>query len=367
MRARFAHIFKKLAQSLFLIFLLLCSTIYGQDINYDYSGEISTWGGGYSILDKGNYFAGARILPSFSGRSQFNTSSLELNITLNGYLSYRDNWEQELKLYRSSLTYQSSQAEAIVGLQKITFGPARYLRPLMWFDRISPTDPLNITAGVTGSLFRYYTMNNTNFWIWSLYGNDESKGLEQTGTKESTPEIGGRIQLPLDKGDIALSVHGRKRADTNIEKRIALDGYFDIGIGLWYEARLDIINNLPNRKYLTIGGDYTFSIGNGLNFVTEIMPMEFSGDDYILNDPQETLWAASLSYPLNIFDDIMGLVYYSESQNQFYQYLQYQRTYDRIRINLGVFNYPETDFSLPMGGNLNRSGLGCQVMLIYNY
>ena len=367
MRARFAHIFKKLAQSLFLIVLLLGSVLYGQNFSYDYSGEISTWSGGYSLLEDDNYFSGMRILPSFSGSADFNTSSLKLDLSLNGYLSYRDNWQQDLKLYRSSLSYQSSQAEAIVGLQKITFGPARYLRPLMWFDRINPTDPLNLTEGVTGVLLRYYTMNNTNFWIWGLYGNDESKGLEQTGTKKSTPEIGGRIQLPLDKGDIALSVHGRKRADTNIEKRIALDGYFDIGIGLWYEARLDIINNLPNRKYLTIGGDYTFSIGNGLNFVTEVMPMEIRGDDYILNDPQETLLAASLSYPLNIFDNVMGMVYYSESQNQFYQYFQYSRTYDKLKVNLGLFNYPETDFSLPMGGNLNMNGLGAQIMVIYNY
>ena len=57
------------------------------------------------------------------------------------------------------------------GLQKINFGSATMLRPLMWFDQVDPRDPLQLTDGVWGVLGRYYFLNNANIWLWGLYGN----------------------------------------------------------------------------------------------------------------------------------------------------------------------------------------------------
>jgi hypothetical protein len=50
-------------------------------------------------------------------------------------------------------------------LQKINFGSASMLRPLMWFDQMDPRDPLQLTDGVWGLLGRYYFLNNANIWL----------------------------------------------------------------------------------------------------------------------------------------------------------------------------------------------------------
>ncbi|MDR1585772.1 MAG: hypothetical protein LBS07_06360, partial [Prevotellaceae bacterium] len=100
--------------------------------------------------------------------------------------------------------------EVRLGLQKINFGSAQLFRPLMWFDAIDPRDPLQMTDGVWGGLFRYYFQNNANFWLWTLYGNDEVKGWETAPSAQSLPEIGGRVQLPLKQGEVALSYHLRE-------------------------------------------------------------------------------------------------------------------------------------------------------------
>ena len=72
------------------------------------------------------------------------------------------------------------------GLQKINFGSAVLLRPLMWFDSLDPRDPLQLTDGVYAVLLRYYFPNNANLWAWALYGNDSPKGWESAATAEDT-------------------------------------------------------------------------------------------------------------------------------------------------------------------------------------
>ena len=80
----------------------------------------------------------------------------------------------------------------------------------MWFDSMDPRDPLQLTDGVWGGLFRYYFPNNTTLWLWSLYGNDKNKGWEILPSSSSFPEIGGRVQIPIPKGEGALSYHFRE-------------------------------------------------------------------------------------------------------------------------------------------------------------
>ena len=95
-----------------------------------------------------------------------------------GYYHSEDDPEKKgrIKPYRLWLRFTTNQFELRAGLQKINFGSATLLRPLMWFDRIDPRDPLQLTDGVYGILGRYYFLNNTNIWLWVLYGNDETKG-----------------------------------------------------------------------------------------------------------------------------------------------------------------------------------------------
>ncbi|OQX88081.1 hypothetical protein B6D60_02630 [candidate division KSB1 bacterium 4484_87] len=200
---------------------------------------------------------------------------------VNGYKNYQGNSlanfssEERIKIYRLWLRFSRPQYEFRLGLQKINFGPAFLLRPLMWFDRIDPRDPLQLTDGVWGLLFRYYFLNNANIWLWALYGNDETKGWEFFPTNKHEPEYGGRVQLPLFRGEIGATVHFRKANFVNefsidnssqktdfSETRFAFDGKWDAEIGLWFEVAAshwdDKAIPFNYQTMATIGADYTF-------------------------------------------------------------------------------------------------------------
>ena len=139
----------------------------------------------------------------------------------------------------------STQYELRAGLQKINFGSASIFRPLMWFDQMDARDPLQITDGVYGLLFRYYFVNNVNIWAWGLFGNMKTKGWEARPTRKYSLEYGARIQVPLFKGELAATYHRRsadfgegflpvaQEGDPAVpENRFGIDGKWDIGIGL---------------------------------------------------------------------------------------------------------------------------------------
>lgn len=353
----------------FIIFFLFIKTVLAvEKYSYDCKGEISLQGGGYSLLEAANYYGGLRIIPFFQGQADFSDGSyLESGMSVNEFFSYRNKLQNKLELYRAYISYQTFQTEIKVGLQKITFGPAKFLRPLMWFDRINPTDPMQITRGVYGALFRYYTLNNTNFWLWGLYGNDGLKGLEYMKTDPHKPEFGGRLQIPIKVGEMAMTYHNRKLQNmSDREQRLALDGHYDLGIGIWFEWVTSLINGEVDNKMLSIGGDYTFGLGNGLNVIAEFMPVERSTNLWI-TDPDEKLYALSFSYPLNILDQLMYLTYYAESMDKLFHYIRYQRTYDKLLINISLFHFPEIGYDVFTGRKSDISGFGAQLMLIYNF
>jgi len=94
--------------------------------------------------------------------------------------------ESEVEIYRMWGRYAASRFEARLGRQKLSFGAATLLRPLMWFDSIDPRDPLKITDGVDAVLVRYFLLNNANLWLWGIYGSDEPKGWEVAPTAQET-------------------------------------------------------------------------------------------------------------------------------------------------------------------------------------
>src|SRR5262249_12518363 len=146
-------------------------------------------------------------------------------------------------------------------------------------DSVDPRDPLQLTDGVYAVLLRGYLPRDFTVWGWGLYGNDHLKGLELNPTRAKTPEFGGRLQAPLFKGAIAGSMHHRDAdlskglavvdADEDSharETRYGLDGKWDIGIGVWFEAEA-IRQTRPLlpaavSQAFTVGGDYTFGLGN---------------------------------------------------------------------------------------------------------
>lgn len=288
--------------------------------------------------------------------------------------------DAEIKPYRIWLRFSSSQFELRMGLQKINFGSATLLRPLMWFDRIDQRDPLKLTEGVYGLLGRYYFLNNANIWLWGLYGNDEAKGWELIPSYKNRIEYGGRLQAPLFNGEIAISYHYRQADFRNQglsfkkripEERFGLDGKWDIGIGLWFEGvfiHQDFdISVLQYQRLVNVGMDYTFDLGNGLNIIGEYFTRETSkkafgsGEDFSVS-------AVSLNYPLGVIDNLTVMIYYGWEKHDWYHLINWQRTYDNWSLYfIGFWNPDSFQIYQNLDNNSSFTGNGIQLMVVFNH
>ena len=236
--------------------------------------------------------------------------------------SYTDG---SLKPYRLWIRYSSDQFELRLGLQKINFGSASILRPLMWFDRMDPRDPLLLTDGVWALLARYYFLNNANVWLWSLYGNDNPTGWELVPSNKKIPEFGGRIQIPVPRGEAAFSYHHRTADNSEMiifdqpndkipEDRFGFDAKWDLKTGLWIEGswtrKQQDLGMLTNQEIFNAGIDYTFGLGNGLYLAYE--HLLFSYDEKPFEFADKTSFSLlTASYPIGLFDKISVILYYN--------------------------------------------------------
>jgi hypothetical protein len=282
-----------------------------------------------------------------------------------------------IKPYRLWLRLSSTRFEARLGLQRINFGSATLIRPLMWFDSLDPRDPLQVTAGVYGLLLRYYFKNNANAWLWGLYGNDEYKGRETLPTARRTPEFGGRFQAPLFSGEGGVTFHFRRvdpasaSALRPAESRVALDGKWDIGVGLWAESafvhRDDLTTRRDWQRSLTVGIDYTFKLGNGLYLLAEQFFSAYSPSALGSGGEATVISTLLVRYPFGLLDSLSAIPYYDWHDRRLYVFANWQRTYDRWQFNLMLFWNPrlmQTDGS-PLGSPM-FSGRGFQLMAIWN-
>lgn len=357
---------------------------------FGHKGLFSFWGmGSFQKSSKPQF--GLRYIPEFTLARQLSgsiTLDTEVSVHAFGTALFKEidtvQTDGDIKPYRMWLRFSLSQFEARIGLQKINFGSAVLLRPLMWFDRLDPRDPLQLTDGVYSLLLRYYFVNNTNVWLWSLYGNEKTKGWEALPTQKDSVEYGGRLQIPLLTGEMAMTYHHR-RADiqkssllplapgTHIvpENRYALDGKWDVEIGLWFEGTLIHQQNellpLPWQRALNFGLDYTFDIGNGFYFMGEHFNLTRTQEAFSSGD-DINFSAVLLRYPLGLLDEITGIFYYDWENKELYRFLSWQRTYDKWRINVIGFWNPE-DFQIypSASGNNPFVGKGFQVTIIFNY
>jgi hypothetical protein len=372
------------------IALISLSAIQGFSQTLDLKGLISAWGVG-SFQKSADPQLGLRFIPEFFlEKSLSNNITLDANVSFNTYgVATFENIddirsEGDIKPYRLWARFSASQWEVRLGLQKISFGSAALLRPLMWFDRMDPRDPLQLTEGVYSLLFRYYFVNNTNVWIWGLYGNDDPKGWETFPSDKKTPEYGGRVQIPLFSGELAFSYHHRT-ADLNRgpferlfpinnltpENRYGLDGKWDISIGVWAEATLTHQESellpYPWQRAINAGLDYTFDIGNGLYalvehlFLTQAQSAWSSGEDTNFS-------SFLLRYPLSIMDDLTAIIYYDWENKEFYRFINWQRTTDNWMFNIIGFWNPEEFLLYPtQAGNNPFVGKGFQIMATFNF
>jgi len=309
---------------------------------------------------------------------------LDVEASLNAYGSgslfseNENNQTGKIKPYRFWLRISQDQYEIRIGLQKINFGSAMILRPLMWFDSIDPRDPLQLTDGVLGVLGRYYFLNNTNVWLWTLYGNDRRRGWDYYPPDKTKPEFGGRIQVPFLTGEMAATIHHRKIEKDNhssaanpTANRFGLDGKWDAGIGLWFEsALLHRVGNNEKQKYqksFTLGADYTFIMGNGFTISYEYFSLSESAE--IFKSGQEVSFSAiSMNCPLSILDQMTAMVYYSPDSKDWYRFVNWQRRYDNWSFYLMGFWNPD-QFKIYQTQSENRifTGKGIQIMVVYNH
>ncbi len=378
-------------------------------------GQASAW----ANVNPGNdlpFWMGLRYIPQLNINVRMDDDRLldfefSANINGSGGIKTYDEYDHEgnIKPYRVWARYSGNQFEVRMGLQKINFGSASMLRPLMWFDQVDPRDPLQLTDGVWGVLGRYYFLNNVNIWIWGLYGNKGPKTWEIGETRNKTPEFGGRLQVPVPRGEAALSFHHRKAdlhelgisflqndfassffpvntqeearpdlwdyinffSDNIPENRLGFDAKWDVETGLWIEAtwiqkRQDLLQ-MTNQHLFTLGADYTFDIGNGMYLRVEQILISMDRDPFEMGN-RNNFTAATLSYPLGIFDNISAIVYRDWTNRNTYNFINWQRTFDRFIFYLMAFWNPET-FRLPQqsdGGQM-FSGKGFQLMIVFNH
>lgn len=361
-----------------------------QDQTMSLHGQASGW----TIFTPSNTLVsqtGFRYIPELTLDQKFGDDlNGEADLSLNGYATdsfekkQHPDYDRKLKLYRASFRLASNDFEVRAGLQKISFGSATLFRPLMWFDKIDPRDPLQLTDGVYGLLGRYYFSDNTNIWLWGLYGNDETKGWEITPTNKKSIEYGGRIQIPMWTGEAGFSYHHREADFGNLplipnvatessvpENRFALDAKWDLGIGLWFEGVIiHEQTQVPGMKYQrqwTVGADYTFDIGSGLTALTEYCRFENPNEPFgAING--RGLSALSLSYPLGLLDRLSCMVYRDWTNKEWYRLVTLQRTYDNwIFYLLAFWNPQNIQLYQTVGGSNPFAGNGIQFMVVFNH
>jgi len=370
------------------MFVLGTFSCFSQKAAWDFDGQVSLFGGFLPDVDQ-SIQTGIRYIPQLNFSYPVDSlRKIDAEVSLNMYgASFITPWDEvewtsDLNPYRIWMRYAAQQWEIRAGLQKIDFGSAAALRPLQWFNQIDPRDPLQITNGVYGVLGRYYFLDNTNIWLWGLYGNKDRRGLDFLESYDKSPEFGGRIQFPVPRGEMGFSYHHRTtdisflstpRVNNSPENKFGFDAKWDVEVGLWLEASYTLLSEpvefYKNQLFATLGLDYTFGLGNGLNVILEHMVYNFSEEAFASSPNGSGHFTASiLSYPLSIDDQITSVLYFNWKDDNASFFINYQHRFSRITGYLMAFYIPEGQSSFQNSAWINAfSGPGLRIMLVYNH
>jgi len=388
----FLHIFTINLRTVLLtgFLFLLISENHAQKVEFDLKNQVSAWG----VANKNNPYRfqlGGRYLPTVNMSIPIGKKGLldtELSANTYGSLFFNgseyDDANKDLKPYRMWVRYSTSRFEMRIGLQKINFGSASIFRPLMWFDKMDFRDPLQLTDGVYAVLWRYYFPENTNVWLWVLRGNDVIKGWEAAPSKKKLNEYGGRLQMPVFTGEVALSYHSRYADFSSFypvippyektyfnEESIGVDGKMDIGPGIWFEyvhKRNQEENPFTTNSetYVNVGIDYTFGIGNGLNVTSEYF--------YFTNHPNDDqqrvknkLAAIVFNYPFGLMNNVTAVAYYNIETKDWYRFVNLSREFDYWSFYCMLYWNPDKVIYGSSGNNSIFKGKGIQLMAVVNF
>lgn len=384
--------------TLFFIFLILSFQLKGQNKDsgfhdsLQFQGQISS----FAHFNNGNelpLLLSGRYIPQvnyslFLKNNQLIDFEYSANIYGNAEFDpFTDSdFNGRIKNYRAWARYSTRQFELRAGLQKINFGSASMLRPLMWFDQVDPRDPLGLTDGVWGILGRYYFLNNANIWLWGLYGNHDPKGWEVAGTTKNKIEFGGRLQMPLPIGEMALSYHQRKADFSKIsskisrefstlndipESRIGFDTKLDVVVGLWLEAswvfKDAALGIFKNQETINMGTDYTFGLGNGLSATFEQLVMSYDEKAFAFENVT-TFSLLNISYPVGMFNNLSAIIYYNWTDNKAYNFINWQKQFNNVTLYVMGYWNPE-EYQIPTQNTEQTlfAGKGIQLMFVFNH
>ena len=386
-------------------------------------GQLSSWVQWEKESWSENRF-GVRYIPELSwsgmrlGRMELD-AEMAVKGRVNGVLHSPEGGWNEYRLWGRA---SGDQYEVRIGLQKINFGSATLLRPLMWFDRIDPRDPLGLTGGVWGILGRRYFLNNANFWLWTVRGDENVGGGNLLPSERGGWEMGGRGQMPAGPGEIGMTVHARKVDPAGLlsgyilgdlpdegslqeavlnemedlhsnrdyfgdkgvagesfselemsddpfrEWRLGLDGRWDWTIGLWVEGMV-VHQDAPQPLYkylrlMTVGADYTLPVGSGLHVLGEHL-VSGVGEEFLEGEEVRHISAFSASYSPGVLDRLMAVGYCDWEEGTMARYVSWGRIYDDWSFYLnGFWNSANAAFA---AGSASGAGKGIQLMAIFNH
>src|SRR5690625_7300269 len=111
---------------------------------------------------------------------------------------------------------------------------------------------------------------------------------------------------------------------------------------------------------LTLGTDYTFGIGNGLNATFEQFFYSYS-EKGVDPDNAISFSGLALSYPLTMLDQLSAMEYYDSDDRHFYNSLHWQRQLDQITFYLiGYWNPRQYAMSSQMTSTIRVQGSALQ-------
>ncbi len=188
--------------------------------------------------------------------------------------------------------------------------------------------------------------------------------------------------MPVPKGEAAITYHHRIADTRNLgslvpyypevpENRIGFDIKLDLAVGFWIEGSWTHKNKdlgiFTNQEILNAGIDYTFGIGNGLYVIFE--QLVAANDEKAFNfDYKSSFSLLSLSYPVGLFDNLSGIVYYDWKNNKSYNFLNWQKQFNNITFYLmGYWNPVQYNIPAQGSGENLFAGKGLQVMFVLNH
>jgi hypothetical protein len=142
-------------------------------------------------------------------------------------------------------------------------------------------------------------------------------------------------------------------------------------VGWWLEASWSNYREraemFSNQEIVNIGIDYTFGLGNGLTVIYEQLISSYDRQPFSFSD-SKVFSLLSFTYPVGPFDSASAIVYYDWTRNKAYNFITWQRQFNKISLYLmGYVNPREYNIPAQTGGSMIFSGTGMQLMLVFNH